>query len=90
MKYRIILGGNLSYSLNIFMLQKKIIVVDAKPRNLHRDPFNRLVTLSFPWEYILSLINFTVKHPENFQAHSAVHSANRRNKYHLTRPTMHL
>jgi hypothetical protein len=88
MKYGIILWGNSFDSKKVFTLQKEIvrIMVGIKPQNSCRDLFKRLQILPLPFEYIFSLLNFIISNQEHFQANSAVHSVNTRNKNHRHRP----
>jgi IS1 family transposase len=91
-KYWIVFWGNSSNSRKIFTLQKKIIriMVDARPRTPCRSLFKKLEILPIPWQYIFSLMNFSVNNQENFQTNSSVHSINTRNKRHLHRPTANI
>jgi hypothetical protein len=92
MKYRIIFWGNSSDGTKVFTLQKKTvrIVVGVKPQHPCRELFKKLQILLFPCEYIFSSLIFIIKNQEHFQANSAVHSVNTRNKYHLHRPVANL
>jgi hypothetical protein len=92
MKYGLIFWGNSYDSKMVFTLQNKIvrIMVDIKPQNSCRDLFKRSQILPLVCEYIFSLLNFAINKQEHFQANSAVHSVNTRNKHHLHRPTANL
>jgi hypothetical protein len=47
--------------------------------------------LSFPWEYIFSLMNFVPNNQEKFETSSSVHSINPRNKHKFTElPTFNI
>jgi hypothetical protein len=78
MKYRIILGGNSADS--------KIVRMGFKSHNFCRDLFKRLQILTFPCEYIYSLIKFIRNNKELFQMNVSVHSVNTRHKYCLHKP----
>jgi hypothetical protein len=55
MKYETIFWGNSSNSKNIFILKKKIIIMEGiKPKNSCRGLFKRLEILLLPCEYIFS------------------------------------
>jgi hypothetical protein len=73
-------------------LQKKIvrIMLGIKPQNFCKGLFKRLQMLPLPCEYIFSLLNFIINNQEHFQANSAVHSINTRNKNHLHRQAANL
>jgi hypothetical protein len=92
MKYGIIFWGNSSDSKKVLTLQKKTVrlMVGIKPQNSCRDLFKRLQILPLPCEYIFSLLNFIISNQEHFQANSAVHSINTRNKHHLHRSFAYL
>jgi hypothetical protein len=92
MKCGIIFWGNSSDSKKVFTLQKKTvkIKVSIKPQNSCRYLFKRLQILSLQCEYIFSLLNFIINNQEHFQANSAVHSVNTRNKHYLHRPMANL
>jgi hypothetical protein len=62
----------------------------VKPQNSCGDLFQRLQILPLPCEYIFSFLNFIISNQEHFQANSAVHSVNARNKHHLHRPIANL
>ena len=57
LSYGIILGGNSSYSLHIFRLQKKAVrvIMGLGPRNSCRKPFKHLRILPLQSQYIFSL-----------------------------------
>ena len=92
MKYGIIFWGNSSDSKKVFTLQKKIvrIMMGVKSRNSCRDLFKRLQILTFPCEYIYSLINLITNNEEHFQTNADVHSVNTRHKHCLHKPTANL
>jgi hypothetical protein len=92
MKYEIIFWGNSSDSKKVFTLQKNIvrIIVGSKPQTPSRDIFKKLQILPLPCEYIFSLLNFVINNLEHFQAYSAIHSVNTRNKHHVHRPIANL
>jgi hypothetical protein len=52
-------------------------MADVTPRGL----LNILEILPLPYKYIFVLINITVNNQEHFEANSATHSANTRNKH---------
>ena len=62
-------GGYSSNSGKIFTLQKKTvrIMAGAQPRTFCRSPFKQLEILLLPWQYVLSLMNFTINNQEIFQ-----------------------
>jgi hypothetical protein len=84
--------NNSSDNKKVFTLQKKIvrITVGAKPQNCCRGLFKRLVILPLPCEHKFSLMNFIINNQEHFQANSAVHGVNTRNKHHLHIPIANL
>jgi hypothetical protein len=92
MKYGIIFWGNSSDSKKVFTLQKNSvrIMVGIKPQHTRRKLFKKLQILPLPCEYILSILIFIINNQEHFQANSAVHSVNTRNKHHLHRPVANL
>jgi hypothetical protein len=92
MRHGIIFWSNSSDSKKVFILQKKIVrvMVGIKPQNSCRDLFKRLQILPLPCEYISSLLNLFISNQGHFQASSAVHSVNTRNKHHLHRPIANL
>jgi hypothetical protein len=92
MKHGIILGGNSSNSQKIFTLQWKIVrlLAGVKPKNSCRTLCKILEILTFPCEYILSLMNFIVNNQEHFPNNSALHIVNMKNKNQLCRPTANL
>jgi hypothetical protein len=61
------------------------IMVGVKTQHSCRELFKKLPILSLPCEYIFSLLIFIINNQEHFQANSAVHSVNTRNKHHLHR-----
>jgi hypothetical protein len=92
MKYGIIFWGNSSDSKRVFTLQKKTvkIMVGVKPQHLCREVLKKLQILPLPCEYIFSLLIFIINNQKQFQANSAVHSVNIRNKHRLHRPVANL
>jgi hypothetical protein len=74
------------------MLQKKIvrIIVCPKPQTSFRNLFEKAQILPLPWEYIFTLLNFVLNNLEHFQASSAIHCVNTRNKHNLHRPVASL
>jgi hypothetical protein len=91
-KYGIIFWGNSSYSIKIFILQKKIIriLADAQPRTSCRSLFKKLQILPIPCQYIQSILNFVVNNQETFQTNLEIYNINTRNKHHLHRPNANL
>jgi hypothetical protein len=67
-KYGIILGGNSSDSKKVFILQNIItrIMMGVKSGISHKDLFERLQSLTFPCEYMYSLINSITNNTELF------------------------
>ena len=67
--YGIILGGNSSYSMKIFTLQKRIIriTVGAHPRTSCGRLFKKLEILTAPSQYIYSLMSFSLGIRKNFR-----------------------
>jgi hypothetical protein len=63
-------------------------MVGAKPRNLCKNLFKRLETLTLPCEYsyIFSLMIFIAKIQEMFPTNSHIHTVNTRNRNQLHRP----
>jgi len=74
----IICWGNSSNSRKIFTLQKRIIriMVGAHPKTSYRKLFKKLEILTFPSQYIYSLISFFIGNQEKFWTNSSVHSIN--------------
>jgi hypothetical protein len=87
MKYGIIF-----WCKKVFTLQKKIvrIMMGVKSRISCRELFKRLQILTFPCEYIHSLINFITTKEELFQTNADVHSINTRHKHCLHKPLVNL
>jgi hypothetical protein len=52
--------NTIQYNKKVFTLQKKIVrpLMGMKSHNSYRDLFKTLESLTFPCEYIFSLINF--------------------------------
>jgi hypothetical protein len=94
MKYGIIFWGNSSGSKKVFTLQKKIITImmGVKSRSSCKElrVFKRLQILTFPFEYMYSLINFITNNEEFFQTNADVHSVNTRRKHCLHKPIANL
>jgi hypothetical protein len=70
-------------SINRLLNKIVRIVASAQPSTSFRSLFKPLEILSFPCQYILSLMDFIVNNQENFQTDSSIHSINTRNKHHL-------
>jgi hypothetical protein len=81
MKHGIIFWDNSHKSRKIFTLQKKIIRIMASV-----TPEDSLEILPLPYEYIFSLMDFTVNNQEHFQTNSALHNVNTTNSHALHRP----
>jgi hypothetical protein len=89
MKHGIIFWGtSCKGKKSIYITKEKLVRIIAGV--IFRGLFNRLEIFHLPFEYIFSLINFTVNNREHVQANSATHSANTRNKHRLHRPTANL
>jgi hypothetical protein len=65
-------------------------MVGVKPQHTCRELFKKLQILPLPCEYIFSLLILIINDQELFQANSAMHSVNTRNKHHLHRPVTNL
>jgi IS1 family transposase len=81
-----------TYSIKIFILQKKIIriLAGAQPRTSCRSLFKKLQILPIPCQYIQSILNFVVNNQETFQTNLEIHNISARNKHHLHRPNANL
>ena len=75
MQYRIIVGGNSSDSVKIFILQQKIvrILAGAQPRTSGRSLKHLEISL-FPCQNTLILINFIIINQKHFQTNSSIHN----------------
>jgi hypothetical protein len=82
LSYGIILGGNSSYNLHIFRLQKKAVrvIMGLGPRYSCRKPFKHLRILPLQSQYIrvFSLLMFVVENKSIFQVKSEMHGINTR------------
>jgi hypothetical protein len=58
------------------------IIVGAHPRTSCRRLFKKLDILTFPSQYIYSLMSFFIVNQEKFQTNLSVHNINTRNKHH--------
>jgi hypothetical protein len=72
--YRIIFGGNSSYSPHIFLFQKKAvrIITGSRPRDSCREVFKRLRIFPPQSQYILSLLLFVVENKNLFYVNSEI------------------
>ena len=92
MSYGIIFWGNCSSSIDIFMIQKRLIrIITNKSRcDSCRDLFNQLQILTLPSQYIFSLMVFVVKNMALFQFNSDIHNKNTRYNANLHLPNTNL
>jgi hypothetical protein len=84
MENGIILGGNSAHNKTVR------IMICVKSHNSCRDLFKRLQILTFPSEYIYSLINFITNNKELSQTNAEVHSVNTGHKHCLHKPIANL
>jgi hypothetical protein len=92
MHYGIIFGGNSSYAINIFRLQKKAIRIMTGTRNLCRQVFSTLKILPLQSLYIFSFLCFVVSNMDQYQFILDVHNRNTRQgfNFNLYQPLTHL
>jgi hypothetical protein len=85
MKYGAIFWGDSCNSVKIFTLQKKFIriMAIAKPRNSCRSMCKRSEIVTFPCEYIFSLMNLIVNNQEHFQTNSVLRSVSTGSRHNL-------
>jgi len=90
--YGIILGGNSHHSNSIFKIQKRIIriITNTGSRDSCRQLFKQLQMLSFPSQYIFSLLFFVNKNRGLFQSNSEIHDLNTRFNHNLHLPSTNL
>ena len=74
MSYDIIFWGSSHLSNNIFKIQKRIIriITDKCKRDSCRQLY-KLQILTFPAQYIFSLLMFVIKHRDFFPSNSDIH-----------------
>ena len=92
MSYGIIFLGSSHLSNNTFRIQKRIIriITNRSKRDSCRQLYKQLQILTFPGQYIFSLLMFVIKYREFFPSHSDVHDRNTRYNSNLHLPTTNL
>jgi hypothetical protein len=92
MSYGIIFWGSSRLSNNIFRIQKRIIriITNRSKRDSSRQLYKQLQNLTFPGQYIFSLLMFLIKYREIFPSNSDVHDRNTRYNNNLHLPTTNL
>ena len=80
MSYGIIFWGNSHYSINIFIIQKRIIriMTNSNRRHTCRPLFNQLRILPLPSQYLYSLLLFVVTNKKLFLLNSQIYDINTR------------
>jgi hypothetical protein len=81
----VILGGNSSYAINIFFVQKRVlrIMIGTGNRNSCRQLFKTLKILPLQSPYIYSLLCFVVNNTDSYQFITDIHNGNTRRSYNL-------
>jgi hypothetical protein len=92
MSYGIIFWGNLSYSEDIFKIQKRIVrIIMNSSRNAScQQLFKDLNILPIQSQYIFSILLFVTKNKDHFLSNSQVHKISTRQTFHLYLSTANL
>jgi len=92
MSYGVIFWGNSCISNDIIKIQKRIIriLTNKSKRDSCRPLFKQLQILTFPSQYIYSLLVFVVKNGDLFLFNSEVHNLNTRFRDNLHLPSTNL
>jgi hypothetical protein len=92
MEYGIIFRGNLSNSIKVFRMQKRIIrvIMNARTRDSCRDLFKNLNILPMYSQYTYSIILFVVKNKDLYKSNHEIHSFSTRHSTNLYFPTLRL
>lgn len=92
MSYGIIFWGSSHLSNSIFKIQKRIIriITNKCKRDSCRQLYKQLQILTFPAQYIFSLLMFVIKHRDFFPSNSDIHDQNTRYNHNLHLPITNL
>jgi hypothetical protein len=90
--YGSILGGNFTNVNKLFILQKKIVRIlsNIGARESCKEAFKKLEIMTLHFQYIFSLIIFTVYNKHLFTPNNEIHKYSTRNNSNLHLPTIHL
>jgi hypothetical protein len=88
----IIFWGNLSYSMKIFTIQRKItrIITNSRNRNSCRELFKKLKILSLCSQYTFSLLLYIMHNKQLFMTDLEIHKVSTRASTNLHRPISNL
>jgi hypothetical protein len=88
MNYGLLFWGKSSYSMKIFILQKRVIriIFGCYSRDSCRQLFKKIQILPLPSQYILTLLLFVIKNRNQYTANFEVHDINTRQHYDLYQP----
>ena len=89
MSYGIIFWGTSHLSNNIFQTQKRIIriITNKCKRDFCRQLYKQLQILTFPAQYIFSLLMFVIKYRDFFPSNSEIHDRDTPYNHNLHFPT---
>ena len=92
MSYGVIFWGNSHLSNNIFRIQKRIIriITNKGKRDSCQNLYKQLQILTFPSQYIFSLLLFVAKYTDLFLSISEIHDIITRFNYNLHLPSTNL
>ena len=92
MSYGIIFWGTSHLSNNIFQTQKRIIriITNKCKRDFCRQLYKQLQILTFPAQYIFSLLMFVIKYRDFFPSNSLIHDRDTRYNHNLHFPSTNL
>ena len=92
MSYGVIFWGNSHLSNNIFRIQKRIIrtITNKRKRDTCRNLYKELQILTFPSQYIFSLLLFVTKYRDLFLSNSEIHDIDTRFNCNLRLPSTNL